>query len=144
MKKTTVRRHTRKLASNKRVIVKRHKRAINRLNTKKQYKLSEIYDLYEREGYYVPSDLMAGRHGATKQFVKQNADGTQNHARVYDQGKQILVEEHTDLVSPEVDPAGHVAVDVGEVTFRREVLGENPNRTEVKVLRKKRRRRKRK
>lgn len=134
-KRETVREHKR---SNKRIeSYRRRKRTIEHLekNKDRKYSRSEVEREYAKRGY-VDTGLGAP-HGSDKQFYKQQKDGTQDHARLYEREKTIKVEEHTDLESPEKDPLGHFVVDVGEVTYAREIEGKNENRTKEVVLKKK-------
>ncbi|MCE7748434.1 MAG: hypothetical protein GPJ51_08545, partial [Candidatus Heimdallarchaeota archaeon] len=80
--------------------------------------------------------LTTAKHGSNKEFVKPNPDDTQDHARVWVKEDKIKVEEHTDLRDPNVDPAGHILLDVGLVTMSREIEKENENRTKSVTFKK--------
>jgi len=132
---TTVRGHVKKRKTG-RFNWRRHKRTIEYLQEKKRQgkkyaTAAEIKKEYKKKGYTT--------HGADEQLFKQNPDGTQDHARIWVEEKKIVVEEHTDLVSPKKDPLGHVIVDVGAVTASRELANANENRTKKVVFRKKER-----
>jgi len=119
---------------------RRHKRVIENLEQRKKKgkryaATAEIERTYKRRGY--TNQGLGAKHGADVQFFKQNPDGTQDHARIWEKEKKIVVEEHTDLVSPKKDPAGHLLVDVGAVTVSREVGNKNENRTKKVVFKKK-------
>lgn len=119
---------------------RRHKRVIEdleqRKKTGKRYAAAaEIERTYKHKGYTKKG--LGAKHGADVQFFKQNPDGTQDHARIWEDEKKIVVEEHTDLVSPEKDIPGHLLVDVGAVTVSREVANKNENRTKKVVFKKK-------
>jgi len=119
---------------------RKRKRTIEKLQEekrkgKKKASREEIERIYKRNGY--ENVGLGAAHGADEQFYKQHKDGTQDHARIYEKKEKIEVEEHTDLVSPEKDPAGHLLVDVGEVTYAREIEGKNENRTKRVAFRKK-------
>lgn len=98
--------------------------------------VAEIEQEYKRRNY--TTEGLGAPHGADKQFFRQHKnDEKQDHARIYEKEKYIEVEEHTDLVSPLKDPAGHIVRDVGEVTYAREFEGRNENDTKRVRIKKK-------
>lgn len=135
---STVSSHKQRYGKNKKWKRKgRYNRVIEYLEKQKSVESRRTVERkYKRGGYYKPSPLMAAQHGSDSQWVKQNPDNTQHHARIYDKGDHIEVEEHTDLVSPERDPIGHVAVDVVDVTVQRELMQHNENDTKIIRLKK--------
>jgi len=138
-RKTTVRGHVKKRKTG-RFNWRRHKRTIEYLQEKKRQgkkyaTAAEIKKEYKKKGYTTKG--LGASHGADEQLFKQNPDGTQDHARIWVEEKKIVVEEHTDLVSPKKDPLGHVIVDVGAVTASRELANANENRTKKVVFKKK-------
>ena len=134
-KSERVREHKR---SNQRIeSYRRRKRTIEHLqkNKDRKYSRSEVEREYAKRGYVDKG--LGNPRGSDKQFFKDQPDGTQDHARIYEKEKTIKVEEHTDLESPKQDPIGHLIVDVGEVTYKREIENKNENRTKEVTLKKK-------
>ena len=120
---------------------KTHEREIERLQQDKRsgkthISHKELDRRYKKRGYKEPKPLTTAKHGSKKEYVKPNPDGTQDHARVWDKENKIKVEEHTDLRDPNIDPAGHVILDVGVVGLAREVEHENENRTKSVTFKK--------
>ena len=120
---------------------KTHTREIERLEQDKRsgkthISHKELETRYKKRGYTEPKPLTTAKHGSKKEFVKPNPDDTQDHARIWDKGDKIKVEEHTDLRDPNVDPVGHAVLDVGLVTASRELEQKNETRTKEVTFKK--------
>ncbi|MCG3256360.1 MAG: hypothetical protein KAU62_09765 [Candidatus Heimdallarchaeota archaeon] len=136
-RKTSVRQHPKRRDTG-RFDWRKHEREIERLQTdKKKGKTTasraEIEQRYRRAGY--KKTVLGADKGQKVQYAKTNPDDTQDHCRIFVGQDDVIIEEHTDLVSPTVDPIGHVVADVGYVAYERK-HGHNENRSKIVTFKK--------
>ncbi len=137
-KKVSVKQHP-KQRSTGRFDWRKHEREIERLeSSKKKGKVyaskTELENRYKKAGY--KKTVLGADKGQKVQYAKQNPDHTQDHMRLFTPNSDtIIIEEHTDLVSPQHDPINHLITDVGTVAFERKA-GHNENRSKIITFKK--------